>query len=132
MAETKYVDYGNLGNFMQDEYGNFGSSGITSPGDYRMKLREVIHDVMRVGRWYEVTSGRSLRGYRAIDVYIQIGSYPQPPQTEGAWYVLNLTLPPDSRPSIPPEHWYKVSHWVAYGQRHAIDQWYVKPIRARL
>ena len=136
MAEDKFVEYGTLGNFIQDVC----EPGIdlekycctTSPGDYRMKLREVMYGLLHVDRWYEITSGRSLRGYRAIDVYMQIGSYPKQPQEEEAWYLLNVTEPPDARCRIPPEQWYRSLHWVSYGQKKAIDQWYIMPIASRL
>ena len=129
MAEEKYVEYGTFGNFIQqvckvdidlEKY-----RGITSPGDYRMKLREFIYCMIDVHCWYEVTSARSLRGYRAIDVYMHIGSYPKQPEEEEAWYLLNATQPPDARRRIPPEQWYRSLEWVSYGQKKAIDRWYI-------
>ena len=88
------------------------------------KLREWGMEKMR--EW-----GMEDKDKWAVGVYMQIGPYPQPPQKEEAWYLLNVTEPQNARPSIPPEHWYKLSHWVSYGQREAIE-WYVKPIRSRL
>ena len=129
MAEDKFVEYGTLGNFIQDVWG----PGIdlekyrctTSPGDYRMWFRDVMHELTGVNRWYEITSGRSLRGYRAIDVYMHIGSYPKQPEEEEACYLLNVTQPPAARRRIPPEQWYRSLEWVSYGQKKAIDRWYI-------
>ena len=130
MAEDEFVEYGTLGDFIEDVWG----PGIdlvekyrctTSPGDYRMWFRDVMHELTGVNRWYEITSGRSLRGYRAIDVYMHIGSYPKQPEEEEAWYLLNVMQPPDARRRIPPEQWYRSLEWVSYGQKKAIDRWYI-------
>ena len=130
MAEDKFVEYGTLGNFIQDvcepgiDFEKYRCT--TSPGDYRMWLRNVMHGFTNVYCCYEITSGRSLRGYRAIDVYMHTGSHSKQPQEEEAWYLLNVTEPPEERVRIPPEEWYRCSEWVSYGQRKAIDRWYIK------
>ena len=94
MAEDKFVEYGTLGNFIQDVC----EPGIdlekyrctTSPGDYRMWFRNVMHGLTNENCWYQITSGRSLRGYRAIDVYMHILSYGKQPEEKEAWYLLNV------------------------------------------
>ena len=130
MAED-FVEYGTLGDFIQDVCEIPVYSGkyriTSSPGDYRMFFRKIMHGITNENCWYEITSGRSLRGYRAIDVYMHIGSYSKEPPEEEAWYLLNVTEPPNERGRIPPEEWYRCLEWVSYGQRKAIDRWYITP-----
>ena len=132
MAEDQFVEYGILGMFLL-EYVCESIIDIekyqdtTSPGDYRMWFRNVMHGLTNENCWYEITSGRSLRGYRAIDVYMHTGSHSKQPQEEEAWYLLNVTEPPEERVRIPPEEWYRCLEWVSYGQKKAIDRWYIKP-----
>ena len=134
MAEDKFVEYGILGDFIQEVWQEWDVEKYrftTSKGDYRMVFRAVIHQLFEVDCWYEITCGRSLRGYRAIDLYMNIGSYRKQPEEKEAWYLLNVSQPPAARSLIPPEQWYRSLEWVSYGQRNAIDRWYITP-RSRL
>ena len=86
---------------------------------------------LRAESWYEVTSGRSLAGYKALDVYVQMCTYLKQQQQE-AWYLLNVTEPPEGRVSIPPEEWYRCLQWVSMGQKDTTIQWYLQPVLSRL
>ena len=97
----------------------------SQPGEARAPLRELLYRNLGARIWAEITCGRSYAGYKALDLYLQVNTYPSHEEPQEAQYLLNVGMPVHQRPSIGPEQWYLCPQWVSAGQKYGINQWYL-------
>ena len=91
---------------------------------YRHGLRSLLAD-LGVRIWLEMEFGSSYRGYRCLDAYVALFFPGMPPPPTCAWYLLNHSVPVDSRRPYFPEQWFCCRDWKSIGQRGSIQEWQV-------
>ena len=109
--------------------------GIPRAGELYDLLFVMLRD-LGIQLYILFTSGYSLRGYRALDVYMRPFVYGQYHAKE-AWYLVNIEKPWSQRQTLKADEWYLCDTFVSWGEResllnHTIHRMYGLPPQSRM